>query len=132
MTAQSTKSFSISDIGNKIRATRESINLSQEYVAAKLEISQQAYSRLEKNPQNITVSRLYKLSEILGVPFSSLTGEEEFYIQQNYNQQGGNASTVMHIQGLSDNERKLYEERINDLKEQIVLLQKILTQNSSD
>lgn len=114
------------NIGNKIKMVRESINLSQEYVAAKLNISQQAYSRMEKNPDNISVSRLRELSSILGVPFNTLVGEDDLYIQQNYNQQGGNAGTVMYVQGLADSERKVYEERINDLKQQLEAMQKLL------
>ena len=105
---------------------RESINLSQEYIATKLNISQQAYSQMEKNPDNISLSRLREISSILGVPFNTLVGEDDLYIQQNYNQQGGNAGTVMHVQGMADSERKVYEERINDLKQQIETLQKLV------
>jgi transcriptional regulator with XRE-family HTH domain len=113
-------------LGNKIKMVRESSNLSQEYVASKLNLSQQAYSRMEKNPDNITVGRLRELSAILGVPFNTLAGEEDMYIQQNYNQQGGNAGTVMYIQGLADSERAVYEKRIEDLKEQISSLNALL------
>lgn len=105
---------------------RESSNLSQEYVASKLNLSQQAYSRMENNPESITIGRMKELSSVLGVPFNTLAGEEDMYIQQNYNQQGGNASTVMYIQGLADNERAVYEKRIEDLKEQINALNTLL------
>jgi transcriptional regulator with XRE-family HTH domain len=111
---------------NKIKMVRESINLSQEYVANKLHISQQAYSRMEKNPDNISVARMRDLSAILGVPFNTLVGEDDLYIQQNYNQQGGNAGTVMYVQGMAENERKVYEERINDLKQQIEAFRQLL------
>jgi transcriptional regulator with XRE-family HTH domain len=113
-------------IGNKIKMVRESINLSQEYVASKLNLSQQAYSRMEKNPENISVGRLKELSAILGVPFTTLAGEEDMYIQQNYNQKGGHAGTVMYIQGMAENERAIYEKRIEDLKEQINTLNDLL------
>ena len=107
---------------------RESINLSQEYVASKLNISQQAYSQLEKNPDNITVGRMREISNVLGVPFNTLVGEDDLYTQQNYNQQGGNAGTVMYVQGMADNERKVYESRIQDLKDQIELLHQMILQ----
>jgi len=111
---------------NKIKMVREGSNFSQEYVAAKLNISQQAYSRMEKNPDNITIGRLRELSAIFGVPFQTLAGEEDLYIQQNYNQQGGNAGTVVHVKGLADSERAVYENRIEDLKEQIASLNALL------
>jgi DNA-binding XRE family transcriptional regulator len=41
---------------NKIRMLREGIGLSQEYVAEKLNITQQAYSKMEKNPKNATTT----------------------------------------------------------------------------
>lgn len=113
-------------IGNKIKKVRENINLSQEYVASKLNISQQAYSQMEKNPENITIGLLKDLSAILGVPFTTLAGEEEIYIQHNYNQSGGNASTVMYIQGMADSERAIYEKRIEDLKAQVNTLNDLL------
>jgi len=113
---------------NKIKMVRESINLSQEYVASKLNISQQAYSQMEKNPDNITVGRMREISIVLGVPFNTLVGEDDLYIQQNYNQQGGNAGTVMYVQGMADNERKVYESRIQDLKDQIELLHQMILQ----
>ena len=120
------ESSNYKDPGNKLKMVRESSNLSQEYVASKLNLSQQAYSRMEKNPDNITVGRLRELSAILGVPFNTLAGEEDMYIQQNYNQQGGNAGTVMYLQGLADSERAVYEKRIEDLKEQINSLNALL------
>jgi hypothetical protein len=60
------------------------------------------------------------------VPFNTLVGEDDLYIQQNYNQQGGNAGTVMYVQGMAENERKVYEERINDLKQQIEAFRQLL------
>ncbi len=113
-------------IANKIKMVREGNNLSQEYVAAKLNISQQAYSRIEKNPDNITIKRLRQISDVLGVPFTTLAGEEDMYIQQNFNQQGGQAGSVIYVQGLADTERKAYENHIQDLKKQIDLLRGML------
>ncbi len=113
-------------IANKIKIVREGNNLSQDYMAAKLNISQQAYSRIEKNPDNITIKRLRQISEVLGVPFTTLAGEEDMYIQQNFNQQGGQAGSVIYVQGLADTERKAYENHIQDLKRQIDMLKELL------
>ena len=80
---------------NKVRMLREGIGYSQEYVAKKLNITQQAYSKLEKNPNNATLERLRELSKVLGVSVNAIVGDDDMYIQQNFHQQGGNASTVM-------------------------------------
>ena len=97
---------------------REAQGFSQEYVASKLNLSQQAYSNLEKNPDNVSVKRMKELSEILSVPLTSIIGEEDTYIQQNFQQQGGQASTVMNVQS-NDNIKEVYERYIKDLKDDI-------------
>ena len=111
---------------NKIRMLREGIGFTQEYVANKLNITQQAYSKLEKNPDTATLERLRKLSEILGVNVNSIVGDDDIYIQQNFHQQGGNASTVMYITGLADREREALAQQISTLQKQIDLLTKII------
>lgn len=111
---------------NRIKVLRESLGYSQEYVASQLNITQQALSRIEQNPENATLNRLKELSLILGVSLTSLIGEEDTYILQNFQQQGGQASTVMYMTGIAENERKSYENHIKDLKEQIRLLADLL------
>lgn len=103
---------------NRIKIMREAQGFSQEYVASKLNLSQQAYSNLEKNPDNVSVKRIKELSEILSVPITSIIGEEDTYIQQNFQQQGGQASTVMNVQS-NDNIKEVYERYIKDLKDYI-------------
>jgi transcriptional regulator with XRE-family HTH domain len=46
------------NISETIRLIRESKGYSQDFVASKLYITQQAYSRLEKNPENMTLKSL--------------------------------------------------------------------------
>ena len=111
---------------NKIRMLREGIGLSQEYVADKLNITQQAYSKMEKNPKNATLERLQQLSEVLGVKINSIVGDDDMYVQQNFHQQGGNASTVMYITGLADRERESFHQQISNLQKQIEVLTKII------
>lgn len=109
-----------------IRVIRESNGLSQEYVASKLDITQQAYSNIEKHPENASIKRLKQISEVLSVPVTSLIGESESYIQQNFQQQGGQAATIIHVQGIPEQERMLYERLIEELKSEIALLKSML------
>lgn len=114
------------NVGSKFRMVRESRQLSQEYVAGRMKISQQAYSRLEQDGENVSLKRLKQLAEALEVPLQTLIGDDDLYIQQNYNQQGGNAGSVLYIQGLADTERLAYENHIADLRRQIALLESLL------
>ena len=120
------KPIEFPNVGRKIRMVRESRQLSQEYVAGRMKISQQAYSRLEQDGENVSLKRLKQLAEALEVPLQSLIGDDDLYIQQNYNQQGGNAGSVLYIQGLADTERLAYENHIADLRRQIALLESLL------
>lgn len=105
-----------------IRIIRETNGFSQEYVASKLEITQQAYSNIEKNPENVSIKRLKQISDVFSVSVTSLIGESE----HNFQQQGGQAATIIHVQGVAENERQLYERLIAELKEEIQLLKSML------
>jgi len=111
---------------NKIRMLREGVGFSQDYVARKLKITQQAYSKLEKNPNNATLERLKQLSEVLGVKINSIIGDDDMFVQQNFHQKGGNAATVMHITSLADREREALQQQIISLQKQIEILTKII------
>ncbi len=82
-------------ISNNIRLLRESMGYSQDYVALQLKITQQAYSAIEKNPEKATLQRIREIAAILQVPLVTLLGEDETVIQQNFNQAGGNAGTIL-------------------------------------
>jgi transcriptional regulator with XRE-family HTH domain len=59
-------------VAANIRKIRELRNYTQDYLAAKLEISQNAYSKIELGYSNITLSRLVNIAEILEVDIVSL------------------------------------------------------------
>jgi transcriptional regulator with XRE-family HTH domain len=57
-------------VGEKIRLQRLTKNYSQEYMAFMLEISQAAYSKIERGETILTLPRVYEIAEILQVsPF---------------------------------------------------------------
>lgn len=111
-------------IADNIRLIRESLGFSQEYVADKLNLTQQAYSNIEKNPEKATLKRLKELSLVLQVNLVTLIGEDETYIQQNFHQQGGHAATQMNIKP-SQNEREIYERLISELKDEVLFLREL-------
>ncbi len=112
---------------NLIKEIREGQGLSQEAVAYQLDISQQAYSRIEKNPDSASLKRLKELSAVFGVSLASLVGEEDTYIQQNFQQQGGYVSSIVHVHGAMNLvEKELYDGHIKDLRGQIETLTELL------
>jgi transcriptional regulator with XRE-family HTH domain len=62
----------VKSIANNIRAARECKNYTQEYVAARLGISQNAYSKIELGYTKITLERLILIGHILDTGISEL------------------------------------------------------------
>lgn len=62
--------------GTTIRKYREMKKFTQEYVAEKMGISQNAYSKIENNITQLTVNHLKKLSEILEISINELMRDE--------------------------------------------------------
>ena len=62
-----TLNLKIKQVAANIRKVREHRNYTQEYLAAKLHISQNAYSKIELGYTRITVERLFQIAEVLGV-----------------------------------------------------------------
>jgi transcriptional regulator with XRE-family HTH domain len=64
--------FKIKAIAANIRNKREYRNYTQEYLAAKLDISQNAYSKIELGYTKITVERLFQIADVLGFDVADL------------------------------------------------------------
>jgi len=72
-----TLSLKIKEIAANIRHKREYRNYTQEYLALKLSISQNAYSKIELGYTKITVERLFQIADILEFDVSELINPEE-------------------------------------------------------
>lgn len=61
------------DVGEKIRLQRLTKKYSQEYMAFMLNISQAAYSKIERDETELTVKRIFEIGEILEInPYTLL------------------------------------------------------------
>ncbi|HTH82822.1 MAG TPA: helix-turn-helix transcriptional regulator [Mucilaginibacter sp.] len=67
----------IKAIAASIRNKREERNYTQEYLAYKLNISQNAYSKIELGYTKITVERLLQIAEVLDFKASELINVEQ-------------------------------------------------------
>ncbi len=65
-----------STIGERIRILRVIKSLSQENMANELDISVASYSNIERDVTDLTVSRLIKISKILGVKPSDILEQD--------------------------------------------------------
>lgn len=66
----------VKKVAANIRKIREHRNYTQEYLAAKLKISQNAYSKIELGYTKITIDRLFHIADILEVDVISILDSE--------------------------------------------------------
>jgi transcriptional regulator with XRE-family HTH domain len=105
------------NLGLKIKKLRELKNLTQDHVAHELGLNQSAYSRLETGDTEISFSKLEKIAEIFGMkPEEVITFNEQMVFNVMHNLNGQNGYVVNFI---SENERKLYEDQISTLKDEV-------------
>lgn len=107
-------------IGNNIKNIRELKNLTQEFVAEKLDISQSAYSRLEKGEIKISKEKLDQIAEILEVkPEDIKAFDSHKYFNSFNNVSDSNIESI--ITGMGSEEvqllKKLYEDKIALMEE---------------
>ena len=115
------------NLGLKIKKLRELKNLTQEHVSQVLGLNQSAYSRLETGDSEISFSKIEKIAELFGMkPEEVVSFNEQMVFNVMHNQTG--QGYVINL--ISENERKLYEDQIATLKEEVkhlkVLLEKFM------
>ena len=111
-------------IGNKIKALRELKNLSQDYMAKQLDISQKAYSNIENDITEITINRLENISKILGVSMTQILNLNEENIFQNNQNESKNNYTVNNNH--ANFQKELYDKIIAEKDAHIKTLQELL------
>jgi transcriptional regulator with XRE-family HTH domain len=113
-------------IGQKIKKLRELKNLTQTHLADQLGVSQSAYSKIEMGESEVTFTKLEKISEALGMkPEEVIAFNESMVFNVMNNANGGNVFGDIN-NSISNNERKLYEDQINLLKEEVSYLKQML------
>lgn len=98
-------------LGNRIKRHRLENRLTQEELAAKLNIDTNTVSRLECGSHLPSLKRLTQLSQVLGISTGSLLGE----ISTNYSDQDERFKN--HIEGLRAHERDLILEVVKSMSD---------------
>jgi len=109
-------------IGNNIKDIREKEKgLEKEDVAKALGITTKAYSNIENNSADISLTRLYELAEIFGVsPEYILNYQEKSTYTNHFNNYEGNQGVNIMFQGCS--ETKNLEQQLKQSKEKLQTL----------
>lgn len=103
-------------IGDKIRNIRELKNLTQEYMAGKLGITQAGYSKIETGTTKVSYSKLADISKILEVEVDDLLAFDSQKYFNSFNNIKGNNSGSVTIKLEDDDLKPLYEDKIRLLE----------------
>lgn len=104
-----------------IKSLRERKNLTQEFVANELGISQNSYSNIENGTVKLTIERLIEISKVLGVSAEELIANES----QTFNFHNSNIEKFYgYIETLQEENKELTQTTIKLLSDQITYLQK--------
>lgn len=111
-------------IENKIRNIRELKNLTQEYMADKLGISQAAYSKIENGNTKVSYDKLQDIAKIMGVKVEDIQSFDTQKYFNSFNNLKGNNNGVVNI-NFDEDIKKLYEDKIT-------LLEKLLAKTEQE
>ena len=103
----------------RIKKIREHRNYTQQFMADSLELSQNAYCKIENGTTKLTVDRLEEIATLLDVPVESILScdKQTFNIQNNDRLYG-------HIENLYEANKELLEKQVALLQEQNAILLK--------
>ena len=105
----------------KIKKYRELKNYTQEYMAEKLDISQNTYSKIENGGIKLTVDRLKQISDILETPVEEIINADN----QVFNFHNSNIEKFYgYIESLHEDNKELTMTTIKILNDQLSYLQK--------
>lgn len=117
-------------VGNKIKIIREIKNYTQEYMASELNISQNAYSRIELNKTKLTTALAEKIANILEVSLTDLLSKDNPIITFSNNTIDKNFGYINNHYELQkelyENTITLLQNELKDAKEREVRLLKLL------
>jgi transcriptional regulator with XRE-family HTH domain len=117
------------ELGLKIKKLRELKNFTQEYMAEELNLTQSGYSKLESGKIDVPYQRLEQISKILGLRLEEVVCFNENMVFDLISHQKEKSNNP-----IFDNEKKLYEDQIESLKNEVEhlknMLNKILLQRS--
>lgn len=116
-------------VGKNIKRLREFKNYTQKYIAEQLQISQTAYSKIERDETDVSFSKLNKIAKILGVNINDIinTNDEKLWLSITYGQNFDNSHNGIVIkQSISKNEKDLYEKLIEEMRDEISFLKETI------
>lgn len=113
-------------VGHKIRSIRIIKDVSQDYVAEKLGISQPAYSKIESNETKLPYNKVEEIASILGVDVDEMLNFDKSNIFNNCNQSGTFSGVNNTFTFTGEDLKDVYEKLLEEKEKRIQLLEELL------
>lgn len=114
-------------IGNRLRKLRELRNYTQEYVAKALNMTATGYGKIERDESEVSFQKLRKIAEILDIQLEDILNFNENMVFNVKNRQGAAENEIPGANpGLVDSEKRLYEQIIEQLRQENTYLKTII------
>ncbi|MFN5372626.1 MAG: helix-turn-helix domain-containing protein [Bacteroidia bacterium] len=104
------------EIGTTIKRFRELKNITRESMADQLQMSLSGYSKIERNEVDLSISKVQKIAEVLGVDISQILNfdaSQVFNVSNNHLVQGLGAKAE-HMNFYSDEYKDKYIKMLED------------------
>ncbi|TAE72078.1 MAG: XRE family transcriptional regulator [Bacteroidetes bacterium] len=113
------------ELYEKITALRKVKRLTQQDMAEKLNMSDNAYSKIEQGKTQISVERLKKIAKVLDMEKQDIENfEEKMIFNKIENGTNTNFGNGINLSENFEKEREAYKSHISDLQKQITTLEK--------
>lgn len=113
-------------VGHKIRSAREFKEISQEYLANKLGISQPALSKIESNETKLPFEKIEEIALILGVNVDEMLNFDKANVFNHCNQSGTFSGVNNSFTFTGEDLKDVYEKLLEEKDKRIQLLEKLL------
>jgi len=114
------------EIGIKVKKLRELRNFTQEYMAKHLDMTTSGYGKIERDESEVSYQRLEKIAEVLGIKVEDIINFNEKLVFNVMHNQTGITNGYVVNNGISSDEKSLYEQMIAQLKEENAYLKSII------
>lgn len=114
------------EIGIKVKKLRELRNFTQEYMAKNLDMTTSGYGKIERDESEVSYQKLEKIAEVLGMNVEDIVNFNEKLVFNVMHNQTGITNGYVVNNGITSDEKSLYEQMITQLKEENTYLKSII------
>ena len=123
-TMEDQTNYKANHVGHRIRKIRELKNFTQEQVAEKLGMTISGYSRIEREEVSLSIDKLERIAEILGVSTVDISSFDASVFFNNYGSAEGQSFSMHKDVEAWKKLEEQYQNQIKQLESQVEYLRK--------